>query len=89
MNALFLKDLAAKTHRGIGGRVVEAEAIDRLPLAEWHRDKEVTGKMRGPLTRLCARYLLRAKSIARACWNASSRQGTGPVLPLAQAEKCS
>ena len=40
----------------------EAEAIDRLSLAEWHRDEEATGKMRAPLTRLCARYLLEARS---------------------------
>lgn len=36
----------------------ETEAIERLSTPGWHRDEEVAGRMREPLTRLCARYLL-------------------------------
>ncbi len=36
----------------------ETEAMERLSTPGWHRDEEVAGRMREPLTRLCARYLL-------------------------------
>ena len=43
----------------------EAGAIDCLSQSGWHRDEEAASGMRGPMTRLCARYLLKAKSGGR------------------------
>lgn len=36
----------------------EAEAVARLSVPGWHRKEETAARMREPLTRLCARYLL-------------------------------
>ena len=43
----------------------EADAVERLSQADWHLDEEAAAAMRGPLSRLCARYLLEAKSGGR------------------------
>ena len=59
----WLKSLAEKADGTLSAE--ETKAIDRLSLADWHRDEEATEKTRGPLTRLCARYLLEAKSRGR------------------------
>ena len=36
----------------------EAEAVAHLSVSGWHREEEIAARMREPLTRLCARYLL-------------------------------
>ena len=43
----------------------EAKAIERLSPTDWHGDEEAALDMQEPLTRLCARYLLRAKARGR------------------------
>ena len=43
----------------------EAKAIERLSPADWHGDEEAALDMQEPLTRLCARYLLRVKARGR------------------------
>ena len=45
--------------------VEETTAIARVAEADWHRDEGAATDMQGPLTRLCARYLLAAKSSGR------------------------
>ena len=51
-----------------GGSELSAEettAIGRVSEADWHRDDGAAAELREPLTRLCARYLLEAKSSGR------------------------
>ena len=43
----------------------EETAIDRLSEADWHTSEDAEADLREPLTRLCARYLLEAKSHGR------------------------
>ncbi len=59
----WLNSVVGKADDTLSGN--EAEAIDHLSLASWHRNEEATEKMQGPLTRLCARYLLEVGSGGR------------------------
>ena len=43
----------------------ETTAIGRVSEADWHQDDGAAAELREPLTRLCARYLLEAKSSGR------------------------
>ena len=43
----------------------ETTAIGRVSEADWHRNDGAAAELREPLTRLCARYLLEAKSSGR------------------------
>ncbi len=43
----------------------EETAIDRLSESDWHTSEDAEADLREPLTRLCARYLLDAKSRGR------------------------
>ena len=58
--------LATQAGNGDGARPAEeAAAIERLSRPDWHGDEDAAAEMQESLTRLCARYLLQAKSHGR------------------------
>ena len=63
---------AAKFAAAIGHPEQDTALADALARAEWHGDARLAEALRGPLQKLCARYLLREKS------------GTQPLDTVAQ-----
>jgi len=46
----------------VGDEVPQGSLLSLLQLDGWHKDERLTGVLRGPLLRLCARYLIRERA---------------------------
>src|SRR5215831_13703494 len=46
----------------LGDEVPQGSLLSLLQLDGWHKDERLTGVLRGPLLRLCARYLIRERA---------------------------